>query len=136
MKSERKAPSLASFVSVASICDNTLIEAKLEYFVAVAKLEQEFLLRFETKAQVTPFLPLSLKDLLLAIMDHFKQKEVLEKIDTFKKLSTIDPADKKNQKNPKHVDICFAARGTLKKLQVNYVFCLSEMIALRFCLLL
>ena len=44
----------------------------------------------------------------------------------FKKLSTIDPADKKNQKNPKHVDICFAARGTLKKvaekkLQVNYV---------------
>ena len=34
----------------------------------------------------------------------------------FKKLSTIDPADKKNQKNPMHVDIGFAAQGTLKKV--------------------
>ena len=32
----------------------------------------------------------------------------------FKTLSTIDPADKKNQKKTKHVDIGFA-RGTSKK---------------------
>ena len=31
-------------------------------------------------------------------MDHFLQKEVIEKADMFKKLSTIDLADKKNQK--------------------------------------
>ena len=82
---------------VASACDNTLIEAKLEFFVAVAKLLQEFLLKFQTEVPVTPFLTLSLKDLLLAIMDRFLKK-VLEKTDMFKKLSTIDPADKKNQK--------------------------------------
>ena len=34
----------------------------------------------------------------------------------FKKLSTIDPDDKKNQKNPKHVDIGFATQVTLKKV--------------------
>ena len=107
----------------------------------MAKLLQEFLLKFRTEAPMTPFLALSLKDLLLAIMGRFFKKEVLEKPYTFKKLSNIDPADKKNQKNPKHVDIGFAARGTLKKvteknLQVNYVCYLSKMIALSFCLLL
>ena len=64
---------------------------------------------------MTPFLVLSLKDLLLATMGRFFKKEVLEKADTFKKLSTIDLTDKKNQKRPKHVDIGFAAQGTLKK---------------------
>ena len=42
VKSERTAPASASFVSVASACDNTLIKAKLEFFVAVAKSLQEF----------------------------------------------------------------------------------------------
>ena len=74
MKSEKKAPASA-FVSVASACDDTLIEAKLEFFVAVAKLLQEFLLKFQTKAAMTPFLTLSLKDLLLAIMGRFLKKE-------------------------------------------------------------
>ena len=77
----------------------------------------------------------------MTIMGHFLKKEVLEKTDTFKKLSTIDPADKKKQKNLKHVDIGFAARGTLKKvtkkkLLVKYVFYLSRRIALSFYLLL
>ena len=71
MKSETKAPASASFVSVAFACDNTLIEAKLEFFVAVAKPLQEFLLKFQTKAPMTPFLTLFLKDVILAIMGHF-----------------------------------------------------------------
>ena len=107
----------------------------------MAKPLQECLLKFQTKAPMTPFLTLSLKDLLLAIKGRYLNKEVLKKTDMFKKLSTIDPADKKNQKKSKHVDINFAARGTLKKvtekkLLVNYVFSLSKMIALGFCLLL
>ena len=68
----------------------------------MTKLQQEFLLKFQTEASMTPFLALSLKDLLLAIMGRFLK---IEKSDTFKKLSTIGPADKKNQKNPTHVDI-------------------------------
>ena len=40
---------------------------------------QEFLLKFQTKAPMTSFLALSLKDLLLAIMGRFLYKEVLEK---------------------------------------------------------
>ena len=42
MESERKAPASASFVSVASAFDDILIEAKLEFFVAVAMPLQEF----------------------------------------------------------------------------------------------
>ena len=55
MKSERKAPASA-FVSVESACDDTLIEAKLEFFVAVARPLQEFLLKFQIKAPMNPFL--------------------------------------------------------------------------------
>ena len=101
MKSERKAPVSASFVSVTCECDDMLIEAKLEFFVAVAKPLLEFLLKFQTKAPMTPFLALSWKDLLLAIMDYFLKKEVSKKTDTFKKLSTVDPADKKESKKLK-----------------------------------
>ena len=67
----------------------------LKFFVALAKPLQEFLLKFQTDAPMTAFLALSLKDLLLSIMGHFLKKEVLDKADTFMKLSTIDAADKK-----------------------------------------
>ena len=60
VKSERRAPASVSFVSVASACDDTLIEAELEFFVAVVKSLQEFLLKFQTEASMTPFLALSL----------------------------------------------------------------------------
>ena len=93
-----------------------LIEAKLEFF-AVAKPLQEFLSKFQTKAPMTPFLPLSLKDLLLAIMGRFSKKEVLEKTDAFKKLSTIDPADKKNQKTQSMLTLSLLFKVLQKNLQ-------------------
>ena len=71
VKSERRTAASAFFVFVPSACNNTLIEAKLEFFGAVAKPLQEFLLKLQTKAPMTPFLALSLKDLLLTIMGHF-----------------------------------------------------------------
>ena len=68
VKSERKAPASAFFVFVASACYDTLIEAKLDFFIAVVKSLQAFLLKFQTEAPMTPFLALSLKDLLFANM--------------------------------------------------------------------
>ena len=98
MKSERKAPASA-FVSVASACNDTLIEAKLEFFVAVAKPLQEFLLKFQSKASMTPFLTFVFERFVFG--DHgllFKKISFYKKTDTFKKLSAIDPADKKKLK--------------------------------------
>ena len=79
LKSEKRAPASASFISLASACDDTLIEAKLEFFVAVAKPLQEFLLKLQTAALMTPFLALSLKNLLLAIMSRFLKKRYFRK---------------------------------------------------------
>ena len=62
------------------------------------------------------FFDFVLERFVIGYHGSFFKKEVLEKVDTFKKLSSIDPADKKNQQSPKHVDIGFAARGTLKKV--------------------
>ena len=59
------------FVFIASACDDTLIEAKLEFFVALAKPLQDILLKFQTEAPMTAFLALSLKYLLLAITGCF-----------------------------------------------------------------
>ena len=71
VKNKRITPASASFITIASACDNILIEAKLE-----------FLLKFEIEALMTPFLAFSLNDLLLAIMGRFLKKEILEKADT------------------------------------------------------
>ena len=59
VKSERRTTASAFFVFVASACDDTLNEAKLEFFVALAKPLQEFLLEFQTDAPMTFFLTLS-----------------------------------------------------------------------------
>ena len=68
------------------------------------------MLKFQTKAPMTAFLTLSLKDLLLAIMGRFfLKKKFLKKLICSRSYLLIDPADKKNQKNAKHVDIGFAA---------------------------
>ena len=74
VESERRTPA-SFFVFVTSACDNTLLEAKLEFFVAVAKPLQEFLLNFQTEAPMTAFLALSLKDLLLVFMGRFIKKK-------------------------------------------------------------
>ena len=97
MKSKRRAAASASFVFVATTCDNTLIEAKLEFFVAVAKPLQEVLLKFQTEALMTPFLVLSLKDLLLATMGRFLKK-VLEKADTSRSYLLLTLLTKRNKK--------------------------------------
>ena len=110
-----KAPTSSSFMTVATACDDTLIQAKLEFFISVAKPLQEFLIKFQTEAPMAPFLGLSLKELLLALMGRFLKKEVLEAADTFRKLAIIDTEDK-NRKNPKHVELGFAAHTTIKKV--------------------
>ena len=63
---------------------------------------------------MTPFLALSLKD-ILAIMGCFLKKQVLEKAGTFKKLSTIDSADKKKQKIQSMLTLALLLKKTLKK---------------------
>ena len=82
---------------VAYACDDTLIEAKLEFFVAVAKLLQEFLLKFQTNAPVTTFLTLSLKDMLLATIGRFLNK-VLEKANTSRSYLLLTLLTKRNKK--------------------------------------
>ena len=73
---EKKNCSFCFFVFVASACDDTLIEAKLEFLFAMAKPLQEFLLKFQTDAPMTPFSALPLKDFLLSITGRFLKKEI------------------------------------------------------------
>ena len=94
MKSKRRAAASASFVFVATACDDTLIDAKLEFFVALVKPLQEFLLKFQTEAPMTPFLVLSLEDLLLATIGRF-----LKKADTSRSYLLLTMLTKRNKKS-------------------------------------
>ena len=114
VKSERRAAASASFVFVATACDDTLIEAKLEFLVAVAKPLQEFLLKFQTEASMTPFLILSLKDLLLATMGSFLKK-VLEKGDTSRSYLLLTLLTKRNKKTQNTLTLALLLEVLLKK---------------------
>ena len=113
---EGKAPTSTSFFTVSSACDDVLIQSKLEFCVSVAKPTQESLVKFQNEAPMAPYLGPSSKALLMNTMGRFLKSEVLEKTDTFKKLSSIDPADKKNHKHPKQVGLGLAVQDTLKKV--------------------
>lgn len=112
-------PTSVSFFTVQTACDDPLFQAKLEFFVSVARPLQDFLIMFQKEAPMVPFLGVLLKELLSAVMSRFLKKDILEKADTFKKLAMIDPADKKNQKSPKQVELGFAARETLRKVSAK-----------------
>jgi len=113
---EGKAPTSTSFFTVSSACDDVLIQSKLEFCVSVAKPTQESLVKFQNEAPMAPYLGPSSKALLMNTMGRFLKSEVLEKADKFKKLSSIDPADNKNDKHLKQVGLGFAVRDTLKKV--------------------
>ena len=98
MKSKRRTTASASFVFVSCACDNILIEAKLEIFVALTKPLQEFLLKFQTEAPMTLFLVLFLKDLFLATMGHFLKNEVLEKADALRSYLLLTLLTKRTKK--------------------------------------
>jgi len=106
---------LGFFFTVKSACDDVLILVKLEFFISVAKPLRQFLAKFQTEAPVAPFWEFYLKELLMAIPCRFLKKEVVKEADTFE-MSKVDPADKKNQKHPKHVDLGFDAQDALKKV--------------------
>ena len=75
-------------------------------------------------------------------MDRFIKKQSFKKTDTFKKLSTINPADKKSQKTQSMLTLALLLEVLQKKsqkkaaIELCTVFYLSKVIALSFCLLL
>ena len=58
----------------------------------------------------------------VAAYGHILKKEVLESANTLKKLSNIDPTDRKNQKHSKQVDLSLAARHFVQKV-TEQIFC-------------
>ena len=96
MKSEKKAPASA-FVSVASACDDTLIEAKLEFFLLCQNRCKNFV-EVSNRSSNDSFLDFVFERFGIGYHESLFKKRSFKKTNTFKKLSSIDPADKKNQK--------------------------------------
>lgn len=115
-KDPKKAPKTVSFSTVKAACDDPFTTPKLEFFVSVAKQLYAFLTKFQTDTPMAPFLGYYLQNLLIGLMNRFIKKEVMDKADTYQKLASIDPQDKKNHMVSKKVDIGFAARHSLKRI--------------------
>ena len=103
----KKAPQTASYATIKEACEDPLTVTKLEFFISVAKQLEPFLLKFQTNVPMAPFLGQSLKNLLLTLMGRFIKKDVLAQADSYPKLASIDPCDKKKQVQCKHVEFGF-----------------------------
>ena len=97
-KDPKKAPSSSSFYTVKESCCDPLIKAKLEFFVSVAKQLQPFLTKFQTDSPMVPFLGPCLKALTTGLMNRFLKKDLVEKADTYQKLASLYPKEKKKTK--------------------------------------
>ena len=111
-----------------SACDDVLIQTNLEFLVSLAKPMQEFLI--SNWSPNGSLFGIIFKWFVNEYNGPFFEKLSVEKAITFKKLSSIDPADKNNHKHPKQVGLGFVVRDTLKKVifQVSFVFYLLKMI--------
>ena len=67
---------------------------------------------------------------MLTLMGLFFKKDVLEQADSYPKLASLDPCDKKNQVHCKHVECGFAARQSLTAVTDNKT--ISELAVLIF----
>ena len=112
-----KIPKSQSFKNLQEFIRDPLIVAKLQFFICIARILGPFLKKFQTDQPMVPFLAQELQTILEAILTKFVKKSVLEGATTCAKIANIDVMKKDNLLPPKKVDIGFAAKMSMQKMQ-------------------
>ena len=79
VKNERKAPASASFVSVASACDDNLIEAKLEFFCCCGKTAARIFVEVSNQSSNDSFLDFIFEKFVVGYHESFSTKRSCKK---------------------------------------------------------
>jgi len=114
-----KVPTSQSFRNLKEYTLDPLVPAKLQFFIAVAKILQPFLKKFQTDKPMVPFLSEELQCILKAILGKFVKQSVLDEATTAVKLVKIDVMKKDSIVAPKKVDTGFAAKMLVQDIQTK-----------------
>jgi len=112
--SKSKVPKIQSFINIQQHVKDPLAQAKLQFFVTIAKILVPFLQKFQTSTPMLPFLGEELHALVRGLMSRFIKKTVLDNATTAAKLCKIEVDDDKNCVEPKKVDVGFAVKALLR----------------------
>lgn len=90
-------PTCRSFETIQSHAKDVLLEAKLAFYLVVAKDLNEFLTVYQTDMPMIPFLSDDVQKIVKDLMERFVKPEVIQSAKNIQGLLKIDVSDKKNQ---------------------------------------
>ncbi|TKS67776.1 hypothetical protein D9C73_000900 [Collichthys lucidus] len=123
-----KNPGTSSFDSVCEAQMDSLLLAKFHFFMAISRVFQPFLTKYQTDVPMMPFLWEDLETLMRNLFKRFIKREALPQ--TPYKLVRLDVVDHAMWLSPKEVDIGLGATAVIKRMHLNPDDCLKKMKAL------
>lgn len=111
-----KQPGCNSYIGVKEFVPDTLVQAKLNFFILIAKVLKPFLEKFQTESPMMPFMADELKIILFTLLSKFIKRYVLDSATTMAQLAKIDVYKDTNLVPAKKVDIGFAASWNVEKV--------------------
>ena len=114
-----KIPKNHSFTTLQEHVKDPLTEAKLQFFITVAKVLLPFLEAFQTERPMLPFMAEYPRNTLHTILEKFIKKGVMDKATSVAKLAKIDVSEEENLLPAKNVDIGFATSKVVNNLQAK-----------------
>lgn len=109
-------PTNRSFQNLQQSVRDSLVPAKLHFFIYVAKVVKPFLQVYQSDNPLMPFISCDLKQILQSLYTKFVKAETLNDATTGIKLVELDIDKKENLKLPKDVEIGFAAKQVLDEI--------------------
>lgn len=108
-------PKTKTFCVVKETCGDELIEAKLSFYLFVAKKIQPFLTLYQADKPMMPFLPTDLLEVIKSLMAAVLKDDTIKEAKTTTQLCAIKVSDATKQLHYKNVEIGFSADKMLKK---------------------
>ena len=116
---KNKIPKCSSYKTVCIAVNEPLTCARLQVFVTTAKVMQPFLQMFQSNKPMAPFLAEEIYKMMKDLMEKFVKKELLT--GSVSSLMEVDVSDSKNQVDNKKINIGFAAKTSLSKVNVGVI---------------
>ncbi len=114
-KPRSQVPTSGTFSTVKSAVQDSLMLAKLEFFVSVAVVLKPYLQIFQSDCPLLPFITTELQTMLETLMGRFVKRQELESADTPWKLCQIKVLETSTHVVPSEINVGFAAAASLRK---------------------
>ena len=108
-------PSSSYFSTVRSAVQDSLMVAKLQFFVSTSSIFIPYLQKFQADAPLIPFMTNEVSIVLEALMQKFVKKDNLKSADSPAKIAKLNVMETSIHLDPSDIDVGFAAAATLEK---------------------